>query len=1279
MTGIPRGSSKVLTERDCNIQDHLRNHAHLTNCIHLKNHIHMQKPRAMLDKRRLVETSLMKDLIVLQRSRSLRDPSTSPSWNSPIIGSLIKRLEKEATVKQNDFGGVKSWIGESGKEPRRALSLSPLSQSGMSRKIAGIVGGINAKDSIEENMRQRRRSKAIGYPHTDSRLRRRNLRRNEGRKGLSDENWRSDSEIGRLAKVKDLKRTERPLRDGCCPQQGMETNKDIEKQSQRDILREGVDNKDIVSKKLTGRLKNNAAKGPEVQSSYSHQTHSHVGKGMINDEKAQSHSIVNDREQLASCSDLHVRSHLSARELSRPKKHKLKGNGKSHFHGFRGGGEHSGAPSVSVPSHAMGFGMNVIKHMPDSRRTVLQMGHGGPKVTKFPKKGCGIPWNWSRIHDRGKSILDLAGRSLSCGLSDSTVRKIEGLASQSHSSSGRDFSAVLGTSDHSTFSLDSDSESLPLLIEPGESQESVDTDALGGKFSGELDLYVDHKIGARQINELASETKSTDHFAFGQDIKGSGCLRHEGRNRSLSQKYVPKTFRELVGQNLVIQALMNAILREKIAPVYLFHGPHGTGKTSCARIFAAAMNCHSLEKSRPCGLCHSCLAQSLGKYSDVKEIGRAGSLGFDNFQSVLDNVVLFSPSSRYRVFIVDDCDTLTSDDWNTFSKILDEVPWHVVFILITSSLDRLPHTILARGQKYLFPKLKETDIVNKLQVIALQEDLEIDHDALMLIASRSNGSMRDAEMTLDQLSLLGQRISLPVVQELVGLIPDEKLVDLLDLALSADTVNTVKSLRELMEAGVEPLALMSQLATLITDILAGSYKLHKERHKRMFFHKQTLSKEEMNRLRQALRTLSEAEKQLLLSNDRTTWLTAAMLQLAPDQSYTFPSSSAGTSVAQSPALNARSEKEKIDPEAMGAIRSNLDKNSEPVQVMKGSPVLEAGASGIRESISTRTVRGSNSTNRVGSRSKSPSLNFLQGKKNLPPVGDNMDSKMTDQLKFHNQEHKTRAEDFSSSTSQSSLGCPVGVQINSVPSEGRRNDLQVRAILPSDQSNTSNAIQNRAYDSMEHRVRPGYAGTDTEISVISGVRYGTRVDEHGAFQSPVEACSGVGPELVGSSLHGYSGSQHADVGAHLDEELLESAWVQEVQSSPHIAMFGPYHPERPRDTVQPTSESIVKSKVPYGSVIRQSDSSISGFSQHNYTDGSSNQEGGGHLGGDLLFREGITIAEKIEEENLRLESRSGRLLCWKAPKVDSGKSSHFRSRTRRSRLFLVLVPCAKSSR
>ncbi|CAN7102585.1 unnamed protein product [Brassica rapa subsp. narinosa] len=459
-------------------------------------------------------------------------------------------------------------------------------------------------------------------------------------------------------------------------------------------------------------------------------------------------------------------------------------------------------------------------------------GHGEQNMaTAVPRHGCGLPFNWSRIHHRGKTILDIAGRSLSCGMSDSKGRK--GLN-------------------------DTPISSLPLL---------VDSEGWQHDYSGELGIFAD---------DLLNNGKDSD---FSENSSRRNARLHQ----SFTQKYGPRTFSDLVGQSLVVQALSNAVAKRRVGLLYVFHGPNGTGKTSCARVFARALNCHSMEQSKPCGVCSSCVSYDNGKNRNIREMGPVKSFDFES-------LFIKKRQKHHLVLIFDDCDTMSTDCWNALSKVVDRAPRRVVFLLVCSSLDVLPHVVVSRCQKFFFPKLKDADIVGSLQGVALKEEIEIEEDALKLVALRSDGSLRDAEMTLEQLSLLGTRISLPLVQEMVGLISDEKLVDLLDLALSADTVNTVKNLRTIMETGVEPLALMSQLATVITDVLAGSYDFTKEECKRKFFRRQPLSKEDMEKLRRALKTLSELEKQLRVSNDKVTWLTAALLQLAPDQRYLVPPS-----------------------------------------------------------------------------------------------------------------------------------------------------------------------------------------------------------------------------------------------------------------------------------------------------------------------------------------------------------------------------------------------------
>ncbi|EPS64264.1 hypothetical protein M569_10517, partial [Genlisea aurea] len=517
------------------------------------------------------------------------------------------------------------------------------------------------------------------------------------------------------------------------------------------------------------------------------------------------------------------------------------------------------------------------------------------EVSGVPRNGCGIPWNWSRIHDRGKSFLDMAGRSLSCGLSESRAK------------CGMALPEMPPLSENSNSSPKQEADVLPLLFDALGSQGSADRAAWFRDYSGELGIFSDNLV---------------KHHGTDSDLVSEG---KRGMHQNLSQKYMPRTFRDMIGQPLVVQALSNAISKRRIGLLYLFYGPHGTGKTSCARIFARALNCMSTEHSKPCGACNTCTAS--GKNQNVREIGH---MNVESVTELIEHMVASRSHSRYRVFIFDECDTLSPECWNVMLKVIDLAPRRVVFVLVCSMLDAVPNVIISRCQKFFFPKLKDADIVHGLQRIVSKEGLEIDKEAVKLIASRSDGSLRDAEMTLEQLSLIGKRISLGLVQELVGLISDEKLVDLLDLALSADTVNTVKNLRDIMEFGVEPLALMSQLATVITDILAGSFDFSKGKPKRKFFRRQSLSKDEMLRLRQALKTLSEAEKQLRVSTDRTTWLTAAVLQLAPDQQYAGSSGDdSAADAAAIPRMNPEAIRNSVGPKGkVGKSRSDEVRNRE---------------------------------------------------------------------------------------------------------------------------------------------------------------------------------------------------------------------------------------------------------------------------------------------------------------------------------------------------------------
>ncbi|KAF9601828.1 hypothetical protein IFM89_023515 [Coptis chinensis] len=349
--------------------------------------------------------------------------------------------------------------------------------------------------------------------------------------------------------------------------------------------------------------------------------------------------------------------------------------------------------------------------------------------------------------------------------------------------------------------------------------------------------------------------------------------------RSLSHKFQPKSFEEMVGQKVVACSLLKAIWKGNISSFYLFHGPRGTGKTSASRIFAAALNCLSLEEHRPCQLCRECRLFSSRKSRDIKEVDPSKINGTDRIRSLLKSAGQLPISSRYKVYIIDECQLLEGEIWSTLFNSLDDLPRHVVFVMVTADLDSLPRAAISQCQMYHFTKIKDVDIVNKLANICVEEGVDFDNAALNFIAAKSNGSLRNAEITLDQLSLLGKRITISLAHELIGIVSDEELLDLLDVSFSSDTSSTVVRARELMRSRIDPMQLISQLANLIMDILAGRSQIGISKVKRHFFRANT-AELDINKLKHALNLLSEAEKQLRTSKNQATWLTVALLQLS---------------------------------------------------------------------------------------------------------------------------------------------------------------------------------------------------------------------------------------------------------------------------------------------------------------------------------------------------------------------------------------------------------------
>lgn len=212
---------------------------------------------------------------------------------------------------------------------------------------------------------------------------------------------------------------------------------------------------------------------------------------------------------------------------------------------------------------------------------------------------------------------------------------------------------------------------------------------------------------------------------------------------------------------------------DRIAPAYLFQGPRGTGKTSTARIFSAALSCLATADTKPCGICKECTDFFSGNGTHLIEVDASNRKNVSRIKHLLDNIPPSGSSSHYKVFVVDECHMVSSNVWSAFMKFLDEPLPHVVFIFITIDPENLPRAVISRCQKYVFSRIKDIDTVCRLRKICIKENLDVELAALDLIALNSDGSLRDAETMLDQLSLLGKKITPSLVNDLVILFCDQ--------------------------------------------------------------------------------------------------------------------------------------------------------------------------------------------------------------------------------------------------------------------------------------------------------------------------------------------------------------------------------------------------------------------------------------------------------------------------------------------------------------------------
>ena len=287
------------------------------------------------------------------------------------------------------------------------------------------------------------------------------------------------------------------------------------------------------------------------------------------------------------------------------------------------------------------------------------------------------------------------------------------------------------------------------------------------------------------------------------------------------QKYRPRCLDELVGQEVISLTLKQALKSRRIAPAYLFSGPRGTGKTSSARIFAKSLNClrHDEPNCNPCNNCSMCKSIADGMALDIIEIDAASNTGVDNIRELIERARFTPTQARWKVYVIDECHMLSTAASNALLKTIEEPPKDVVFILATTNPERVISTIQSRCQSFDFKRININEIYKHLIFISKKESIIYEDIALKIIAKRSNGGMRDAQSLLDQLSLIPDGVNRKNVDQLLGEVSENDLLNLLSSLIENDSSGIIKNCSDLYDNGNEPSQILEGLLNITRDLL----------------------------------------------------------------------------------------------------------------------------------------------------------------------------------------------------------------------------------------------------------------------------------------------------------------------------------------------------------------------------------------------------------------------------------------------------------------------------
>ena len=289
--------------------------------------------------------------------------------------------------------------------------------------------------------------------------------------------------------------------------------------------------------------------------------------------------------------------------------------------------------------------------------------------------------------------------------------------------------------------------------------------------------------------------------------------------QALYRKYRPLLFEDVVGQEHVVETLKNQILNNKISHAYMFTGTRGTGKTTCAKILARAVNCEHPVNGDPCNECFACKGILNGSLLDVFEIDAASNNKVDNIRELREDVMFTPASARYKVYIIDEVHMLSIAAFNALLKTLEEPPSHIIFVFATTEIHKVPQTILSRCQRFDFKRITNDDIKKRLQYVANKENIVLEDNAAELISRLADGAMRDALSILDRCIGSEEKITLSVVENTVGLCSYETISTALNAISSDDTDEILRFYSECRKNSKDATSLFSELCAYFRDLI----------------------------------------------------------------------------------------------------------------------------------------------------------------------------------------------------------------------------------------------------------------------------------------------------------------------------------------------------------------------------------------------------------------------------------------------------------------------------